>query len=526
MHHLRAAAVAAALLSLAVTATPASADVKNGRLIEVFHGINYIGVDGFPAREDVRVQVLRGTTVIGEAVKRTDAGGFFEVNHVGGADCFDGKTPDILPGDVVRTTLVDDTDDTDSTLVRDVVHEAPVADPATGRITVAGHARVPGTTTPLDAVEVRLNHPGGDWDASDADGRKDWRTQAVIAQDGTFVATFEGASAADLVAVESAEVATEWSNAAVSEITVFDGLSDGACGAAATTAVTSVSPRVINAASDGLVTVSGPYADGVDAVTVDGEPAGLAGGTWTATVDVSAKEDGTVSLPVVFSGPAAPPAQTATVTKDTVAPAAPTADLAPGTYASAQTLHLSAGGEQIRYTTDGSAAGATSQAYAGPISVTAARTVRAVAVDAAGNVGPEASFAYDIRPPAPQVVVQDVVREVRVVDQAPPARPVTTRPVSRPAPLRIAGLSYGRRITLATAAKKGFRIRMVLPAGTRSLTVSIRRDGKLIAKRTITRGGGAYSHALKLTRKATYQVTLQPTAGRTVTPAKASLRIV
>ena len=67
---------------------------------------------------------------------------------------------------------------------------------------------------------------------------------------------------------------------------------------------------------------------------------------------------------------------------------------------------------------------------------------------------------------------------------------------------------------------------MVLPAGTRSLTVSIRRDGKLIAKRTVTRGAGAYSHALKLTRKGAYQVTLQPTAGRTVTPAKASLQIV
>ena len=67
---------------------------------------------------------------------------------------------------------------------------------------------------------------------------------------------------------------------------------------------------------------------------------------------------------------------------------------------------------------------------------------------------------------------------------------------------------------------------MVLPAGTRSLTVRIRRDGKLIAKRTVTRGGGAYSHALKLTRKGAYQVTLQAAAGRTVTPAKASFQIV
>src|SRR5215207_1575284 len=185
MHHLRASAVAAALLSLAVTATPASADVKNGRLIEVFHGINYIGVDGFPEGADVRVEVLRNGTLIGEATKRTDASGFFEINHVGGTDCFDTQTPDILPGDVVRTTVVDDLEDTDSTLVRDVVNDAPVVDRATGTITVTGHARVPGTTTPLDNVELRLNHPGGTWDASDADGRKDWRAAGVIAEDGS-----------------------------------------------------------------------------------------------------------------------------------------------------------------------------------------------------------------------------------------------------------------------------------------------------------------------------------------------------
>ena len=307
MQPLRASALAAALLALGATAAPASADVKSGRLIEAFHGINYIGVDGFPANEDVLVEVVRGTTVIGHTTKRTDRDGFFEVNHVGGSDCFDTQTPDILPGDVVRTTVVDDPQDKDSALVRDVVNEAPVVDAATGDITVSGHARVPGTATPLDAIEVRLNHPGGTWDASGANSRKDWRVQAAIAADGSFVATFSGGSADDLQAVQNAEVASEWVNAAGTEITVFDGLSDGACGPAATTAVTSVSPALVNAASDGIVTVSGPYADGVDGVTVDGVEATLAGGSWTVQVDVSGRPDGTVSLPVVYSGPTAPP---------------------------------------------------------------------------------------------------------------------------------------------------------------------------------------------------------------------------
>jgi hypothetical protein len=528
MHHLRASALAATLLSLAVTASPASADVKSGRLIESFHGINYVGVDGFPANEDVLVEVVRGTTVIGHATKRTDRDGFFEINHVGGDDCFDTQTPDILPGDVVRTTVVDDPEDTDSMLVRDVVNDAPVVDPATGDITVSGHARVPGTTTPLDAIEVRLNHPGGTWDANGADGRKDWRVQADIAADGSFVATFSGGSADDLQAVQSAEVASEWINAAGTEITVFDGLSDGACGPAATTAVTSVSPAVVNAASDGMVTVSGAYADGIEGVLVGDVDATLAGGTWTARVDVSDEPEGIVTLPVTFSGPTAPPQQTATVRKDTVAPAAPTSDLAPGVYPAAQSVHLGAGGEEIRYTTDGTPATATSARYAGAIVVTASRTVRAVAIDAAGNVGPEATFAYTIQPPEPQVVVQEIVRTVPAVDQAPPV--TTPRPATKPAApkptLRITGLSYGRTVKLATVASKGMRIKMVLPAGTRSLDVSIRRDGKLIARRTKTSRAGAYAHALKLTRKGAYTVVLRPLGTSAGTPATVAFRVV
>jgi len=92
--------------------------------------------------------------------------------------------------------------------------------------------------------------------------------------------------------------------------------------------------------------------------------------------------------------------------------------------------------------------------------------------------------------------------------------------------LRITGLSYGPIVRLATVASKGMRIKLVLPSGTRSLDVSVRRDGKLIARRTVTGRAGAYTHTLKLSRKGSYQVVLRPQGTRVGTPATASFRVV
>ena len=82
--------------------------------------------------------------------------------------------------------------------------------------------------------------------------------------------------------------------------------------------------------------------------------------------------------------------------RDTTPPAAPTASLPAGEVALPQTIHLS--GENVRYTTDGSEPTAASTPYAGGISVTSALTIKAIAVDAAGNVSPVATFAYTEEP--------------------------------------------------------------------------------------------------------------------------------
>jgi hypothetical protein len=457
--------------------TPAHAAVKSGRLIETFHGINYVGISGFPANVEVRTEVVRGSTVIGHATKRTDRTGFYELNHVGGADCFDTRTPDILPGDVIRTEVIGEPSDTDSMTVQDVFRSEPEVDVATGTIRVTGQARVAGTETPLDNIEVRLNHPGGTWEAPGAGGRMDWRVEGQIAADGSFVAVFEGGSADDVANVASAEVAAEFANADLSEITVYDGLGDGPCGAATTTAVTSISPNIVNAAGAGLVTVSGLYDPaGVDGITVDGQDATLvaSNGTWSAQIDVSGRPDGTIDLPVVYSGAAAPAKQVATMRKDTAAPGQVTSDLESGSYAGAQTIHLT-GENQVRYTTDGSTPTATSHLYSGAISVTSSRTIKALAIDAAGNPGPVATFMYTIANPSssppPQIITRTVIQPVPV---AGAIAGINTRSASL-VKLSLGRLSMNPTITRSAVRTRGLSAVMNLKRGTNVLRIRIYR---------------------------------------------------
>jgi len=566
MHALRRSIAATALVAAGIAAPAAQADVKPGRTIENFHGINFVAIDGYPGGEDVRIEVLRRGVVIGHATKRTDADGLIELNHTGDGDCFTTPTPDILPGDVIRTTLVDDPADTDFSVVRDVRREEPVVeyvgdDPLTPEtegepvIRVAGHAREPGTTTALDNVEIRLNRAGGRWRVSD---RKDWRVNPEIGLDGSFVAEFRGASPADIAAVASAEVAAEWIDGDAetpSDITVDDGTGDGPCGPATRTAITQVTPAVVNAAwiadpaHAGRVTISGLAAPvGVDAVRVgivdaDGAPVGTVeevvptDGVWSAAIDVSDRPDGAVHVRVEYVGETAPIAQTTTIRKDATAPELVRADLAEGTYASAQAVHLSSPDadvalRDIRYTTDGTEPTAASQRYTGAVSVTADRTIKAIAIDAAGNPGPVATFAYVIQPPKPvvldpvviekpvdvivekpvEVVVEkqvEVIREVAVPQ--PVAAPVVAKPVvAKPvAPLRLGAVSHRAAYKLA-AARKGIAMR-VARVGT-GLTAVLNRGGKV----TVVRSGGSYAVKLKVARKGTYRLTLTPQGGAAV----------
>lgn len=87
---------------------------------------------------------------------------------------------------------------------------------------------------------------------------------------------------------------------------------------------------------------------------------------------------------------------------DGIAPAPVTFNPQGGTYASAQSVTLSAeAGTTIYYTTDGSVPTTSSSQYSAPFGVSASTTVKAIAVDALGNVSQVAVADYIIHSETP-----------------------------------------------------------------------------------------------------------------------------
>jgi hypothetical protein len=116
-------AAAGGLAATALAALPASATIVNvadGHNITVFHNIDFVTATGWAANEEITVNVHRRGVLIGTATGEAsdpEATGSFglEVNHgpeaapVAG-DCWEGRTPDIRPGDRVSVTNGAETD--------------------------------------------------------------------------------------------------------------------------------------------------------------------------------------------------------------------------------------------------------------------------------------------------------------------------------------------------------------------------------------------------------------------------------
>jgi hypothetical protein len=259
---------AAAIVAAAAFAGPAQAAVTNGVAVEVFHGRDFINLVGYDPGTPLQV-VVRDSAgePVGYADVVTDEDGNYELNHAGPAeggpsDCFQGSTtPDIIPGDTVEVTVNGDPAKVDTTVVQNVQFPDPAyaVDSVARTITVSGFAKTP-AGAPLGAVEIRLNHAKpGVWDARGASGRKDWRVQGVITSAGDYTAVFKGASDADLAAIASADVSAMWTNANLSEATVYDELLTTAlegCPPLARRPI-AVPPPVVKAAGTGTGTATG-----------------------------------------------------------------------------------------------------------------------------------------------------------------------------------------------------------------------------------------------------------------------------
>jgi hypothetical protein len=536
-----AGAIVGAVAALGLTPA-ASADVKSPRSIEVAHGRDLVIVSDYPKNTPVTVDVLRAGVVIATSTQyETDSDGFLELNHVGGEDCFDGGTaPDIRPGDMVRTTIRGD--DVDFMVVQNVTYDgAPVermrtvttttpnADPTlpdtevttvegTGVFEVTGTALAADGVTPLAGdIEVRLNHPARRiWENT---GRRDWRVTAQADANGRYVAAFDtNGSEADKAVIEDAEMAALWLGS-TSELSGYDG-PGSPCNPAPNAGITSVTPAVVNGAAQ-EITVNG-FAPAGAGVTLNGvEVPVTAQGGWSATISALNLADGPFTVTAVIDGVP----ESRTIRVDRTTPAAPQADLPSGEYTLPQAIHLY-GENEVHYTTDGSEPTKASPSATGPITLTTARTIKAIAVDAAGNVGPVATFSYTqkparvVLPPVPEPVIVErpveVIREVPVA--APPvevirevpiaAPPVETPVVIRPA-ARIESVVAPRTVKLS-AARKGIRI--VIATTAASIRVTASGGAKITA---LHRSAGGYVVRLRASRKGAYKVTVGLRSGAT-----------
>ncbi|MFE4837123.1 Ig-like domain-containing protein [Arthrobacter sp. NPDC056691] len=155
---LAAAVTAGALLALAVptAAVPAFAVISDPgtHIITVFPERDMVSAEGYAAGDRPTIQVLRGGAVIGTASNLVPVAGIVEVNHPGGG-CWEGTTPDIRSGDVIRVLTAPDVGD--QTFVGNVTVTQPATKINASTVVMKGTAAAPGGgQLPADQLEARV----------------------------------------------------------------------------------------------------------------------------------------------------------------------------------------------------------------------------------------------------------------------------------------------------------------------------------------------------------------------------------
>jgi hypothetical protein len=435
----RAAISAAAVLAAAATfAAPAGAAVGGSHVVAVLPATQGLELSGYPVNDALNVHVIRHGVTIGSATGTTTPDRKDPNNGVlnvaGGAPpCWIGSTPQILPGDEV--TVDDGGAGLDSMIVQNVAATSLERDPATGHILVHGFAIAPGggeydATTFAASVQARITIAATGTPFSN--GRN-----SVRAGGGKF----DGTVSYDPPTVNDPHPTTWTADFPMSDLDAqlalgnknFEGvflvgLSEltigrtpagaSGCAAPAADSVTSFDRSTVNASNVATkLTVSGvaqPDATNVSVAVSDTKgntvtfpdvvPSG--GSFTTAAMDVSGLVDGTLTATPTFTVPGQSPfvGATLTIAKDVVAPAAPIASPPGGTYdaSTSVTLGDDDATAAVHYTTVGTKPAAASPVSGiTPITVDHSLTIRAIAIDPAGNVSPEASFGYTITAPTP-----------------------------------------------------------------------------------------------------------------------------
>ena len=198
--------------------------------------------------------------------------------------------------------------------------------------------------------------------------------------------------------------------------------------------------------------------------------------SFTATIpgaDLAALTDGTLTASVTCAvGGTAVDGAGLTLRKDTVAPDGPSATPGPGPYGEAQWVAIEATDPTatIHWTAGAVAPSADSPVYAGPILVSATRTLQAIAVDPAGNASPVGSFPFEIVPPAPATIADPgpILPAAFTASHGGPGR-------ARVVPLRLASLAGPGRISARRLRATGLRLVMRMPADAIVVHVAVYR---------------------------------------------------
>lgn len=511
---------ATALLAALTLAIPASASlpepdsVRPKHNISVFHNSDFVGVFGYPVGQRLTVDVYRGPHRIATAfglAAQTPEGGGLEINHgpagtAAQGDCWEGCTPDILPGDKI---VVTDSTGTDTVLVDDIaITKGPTDDTSTPSpydVILEGKASyADGTPVPESTLMGEMRNDGAGFRAvpntiervpGTTDGWRAIYTYPYKSTKSEGLPTVEEKKRAILTGDHEIGYGhAELLPSLETQIVEFPAAAGGPaldCGNPASphyapkeaNAVTTSDDRAVNRAS-GTLTLGGTAMADTTAVSVvlnDEDPAtpdvsvettGLSGNYEEKGWSVSFTREQLVSLTdgkltatgsySLAEGGSTTGAEM-TLRKDLVAPklkATPGPKTANGPLGVAL---KSDGGERIRYTTDGSLPDRFSKVYRGtPIELTRTATIRTSATDAAGNRA-DAAFRYVIRQPS-----------------------TVSLKLSK------TGVRLGRSISISGV------LRPAHPDG--AVTVIVKRDGKTVfeTKRTLN---GSSGYSLRYTPK-------------------------
>lgn len=385
--------------------------------VVVFPERDFVVTEGGPGNLALDFKIIRNGVTIGTAAGTTDADGLLEVNHPGGV-CWQGVTPNILPGDVLRVT--EQANPANGYEVRTQGVSAPQAEIVGSNVVVHGVALDDaGNPLPLSRVEQRIVQPEfreppeplekRDIRATTDDGNL-VRDPSV---EGGFIATHSGLTAVQRQkAIDGQTRVLGWQRTAANGdrlgITIFEagevgGPGFGGCPLGRDYAVTSFSRPSLKLGHNG-VTVSGTsndatavqvtLVDGAAATTDPSRAATITGTTFKAAftrAQVNRLRDGKIRAVGSYTvGGGRINGVTKTIVKDLKAPRPAKSDTRSGVYQRTQFVSLfRAAGEartsRIFYTTNGRTPGLGSLKFGRAIRISSTHTLRAVVIDQAGN---------------------------------------------------------------------------------------------------------------------------------------------